>query len=74
MLHERLSSNAGLLYRDDPVILAWELANEPQTSDNYERNLGTTPGLLVHLPLTLLPVCSRLPHRLKQVGCNFPWQ
>jgi hypothetical protein len=38
---------AGVMYRDDPVILAWELANEPQTRDNYERTLGTTPGLLV---------------------------
>ena len=29
------------------VVLAVELANEPHTSDNYERRLGLVPGAVI---------------------------
>ena len=49
---------AGLVYREDSAIMAWELLNEPHTSDLYEKNHssacrfergGCMPGRLVHL-------------------------
>ncbi|KAK9827642.1 hypothetical protein WJX81_002329 [Elliptochloris bilobata] len=30
----------GLLYKDDPTVLAWELQNEPQLREGYELRLG----------------------------------
>lgn len=35
-LLERKNSYTGLLYRDDPTIMAWELANEPRGVDRAE--------------------------------------
>jgi mannan endo-1,4-beta-mannosidase len=46
-IHHRNSVN-GRIYRDDPTIMAWELANEPHTRDNYERERGLKPGSLAH--------------------------
>lgn len=47
MLIERTNTVTGKAYRDDPVILAWELANEPHTRDNYERGKNLPPGSLL---------------------------
>ncbi len=46
-IHHQNSVN-GRIYRDDPTIMAWELANEPHTRDNYERDRGIKPGKLSH--------------------------
>jgi mannan endo-1,4-beta-mannosidase len=37
-----------LLYKDDPTIMAIEVANEPHTRDNYEIERGLRPGQLVY--------------------------
>ncbi|HET9240510.1 MAG TPA: cellulase family glycosylhydrolase [Oligoflexus sp.] len=46
-IHHQNSFN-GRTYRDDPTIMAWELANEPHTRDNYERDRGLKVGSLAH--------------------------
>ena len=43
----RTNSITGVKYVDDPTIFSWELANEPRSGDNYEKNNGLTPGSLV---------------------------
>ncbi|KAK9817067.1 hypothetical protein WJX72_009014 [[Myrmecia] bisecta] len=48
MLIWRTNTITGIQYRSDPTILAWECANEPHTSDNYEKSRGWTPGHLVY--------------------------
>lgn len=36
----------GRLYKDDPVVLAWELQNEPQLREGYEKCDTLQPSLL----------------------------
>lgn len=41
-------TGGNVAYRDDPTIMAIETANEPHTSDLYEKRRGLNPGDLVH--------------------------
>jgi mannan endo-1,4-beta-mannosidase len=43
----RVNTVNGRRYSQDPTVFAFELANEPHTSDNYELNQGVKPGSLV---------------------------
>ena len=43
----RRNAITGQMYRDDPTIAVWELANEPHTTDRYEANLGIRPGSIL---------------------------
>jgi len=43
----RRNALTGQMYRDDPTIAVWELANEPHTTDRYEANLGIRPGSIL---------------------------
>jgi mannan endo-1,4-beta-mannosidase len=43
----RRNSITGQMYKDDPTIAVWELANEPHTTDRYEANLGIRPGSIL---------------------------
>jgi hypothetical protein len=44
----RKNTITGVMYSEDPTVFAWELANEPETSADYEINLGIKPGSLVY--------------------------
>ncbi len=43
----RTNTFTGTQYKYDATILSWELLNEPHTTDNYEKNRGLQPGLMV---------------------------
>ena len=47
MLNRKNTLNGGVRYKDDPTVFAWELANEPHTSDGYEQSRGIAPGSIV---------------------------
>lgn len=47
LIINRKNTVTGILYKDDPTIFAWELCNEPHTSDEYEATLGVAPGTIV---------------------------
>jgi hypothetical protein len=38
----------GLLYKDDPTVLAWELQNEPQLREGYEKCAATAVPECLH--------------------------
>ncbi|KAI9139556.1 glycoside hydrolase superfamily [Paraphysoderma sedebokerense] len=44
----RKNSISGITYKDDPTIFAWEILNEPHTSNGWERSKGIEPGSTVN--------------------------
>lgn len=47
MILTRVNTITNVTYSQDPTIFAIELANEPHTTDNYEKNHNMQPGSLV---------------------------
>ena len=43
----RRNSHTGVLYKEDPTIFSFELANEPRTSHGYDRSVGRAPGATI---------------------------
>lgn len=44
---KRRNTYTGILYKDDPSIFSYELANEPRTSKGYDRSIGRRPGATI---------------------------
>ena len=44
---KRTNTYTGLLYSEESAVFAWELANEPRTSNNYESSRGLNPGGII---------------------------
>lgn len=47
MLVTRVNTYTGVRYNESATVLAWELANEPRTSDNWDSTQGLAPGQAV---------------------------
>lgn len=59
----RVNPLSGLAYRDDPVIMAWELANEP-------RGMGNAAAFNSWIDETALLIKSLDPNHLVTTGCE----
>jgi mannan endo-1,4-beta-mannosidase len=44
MILNRINTISGVKYSEDPTIFALELANEPHTSDGWEKKQAIAPG------------------------------
>ncbi len=51
-LAERENSINGIRYKDDPVIMSWQLANEPRAGNNDETGLANLPAFRVWMEET----------------------
>jgi endo-1,4-beta-mannosidase len=47
MILTRVNTITNVTYSQDPTIFALELANEPHTTDNYEKDHNMQPGSLI---------------------------
>ena len=47
MILTRINTVTNVTYSQDPTIFALELANEPHTTDNYEKDHNMQPGSLI---------------------------
>ncbi len=47
MILSRVNTITNVTYSHDPTIFALELANEPHTTDNYEKDQNIQPGSLI---------------------------
>ncbi len=62
----------GLLYKDDPTVLAWELQNEPQLREGYEKCAAAAVPDRLHPQRCRLPfllACSVLAHKDTARAC-----
>jgi mannan endo-1,4-beta-mannosidase len=60
---QRVNSLTGIAYRDDPVIMAWELANEP-------RGMGNAEAFNAWIDETAAFIKSIDPNHLVTTGCE----
>lgn len=66
-LLERKNSVTGKLYRDDPTIMAWQLANEPRPGDG-KQSQPNLPNYLDWIENTAKLIKSIAPQQLVSVG------
>ena len=68
----RTNTYTGLPYSQDPAIFAWELANEPRTSNNYESSRGLKPGGIIKVWISEMAAFVRSldqNHMVELLGC-----
>jgi len=66
-LLERKNTVTGVLYKDDPAIMAWQLANEPRPGDG-EDSLKNLPHYLDWIGNTAKLIKQHAPKQLVSVG------
>jgi len=66
-LLQRRNSVNGVLYRDDPTIMSWQLANEPRPGDRGVSQ-GNLPAYYAWIRKTAALIRSLAPHQLVSVG------
>ncbi len=73
MLLGRKNTVSGLRYRDDPAIMAWELANEPRRGDVAGREAELFAALLRWADETSAYIHSLDPNHLVTTGSEGAW-
>ncbi|KAL6770837.1 hypothetical protein ACKKBF_B32890 [Auxenochlorella protothecoides x Auxenochlorella symbiontica] len=63
-LATRTNTVTGQRYVDDPTILAWQLGNEPRTSNGYDSSNGLAPGAL------MTAWTREMSAHIKSLDCN----
>jgi mannan endo-1,4-beta-mannosidase len=72
MLIMRKNTVTGVLYRDDPTIMSWQLANEPRPGDHGKKREEYQPFVQwVHE--TARFIRERAPHQLISTGSEGSW-
>jgi mannan endo-1,4-beta-mannosidase len=64
----RRNSVTGVLYRDDPAIMAWQLANEPRPGGSDEAGKRHMPAYLAWIDTTARLIKSLDPNHLVSTG------
>ncbi|HEX3728715.1 MAG TPA: hypothetical protein VHV47_02850 [Opitutaceae bacterium] len=68
LLLERTNSLTGIKYRDDPTIMAWELANEPRPGEQEPGRPAILPAFLEWVSSVSAHLHARDPHHLVTTG------
>lgn len=69
----RVNTITNVTYSQDPTIFALELANEPHTTDDYEKNHNIVPGTLVKAWIKdIVAFIKTLDKNHMVSSCNLP--
>jgi mannan endo-1,4-beta-mannosidase len=72
-LIQRRNSINGRLYRDDPTIMTWELANEPRPGTDDEATMKDVPVFCQWVDETARFIHERAPNQLVCTGSEGVW-
>jgi len=72
-LIQRKNTVNGCLYRDDPTIMTWELANEPRPGTDDEATMKDVPRFCEWVDATARFIHERAPRQLVCTGSEGVW-
>jgi mannan endo-1,4-beta-mannosidase len=72
-LIQRRNSINGRLYRDDPAIMTWELANEPRPGTDDDKTQGAVPAFTDWVDKTARFIHAQDPNHLVCTGSEGIW-